>query len=1218
MIDEKTLQISNKSYINKDFQTIYPELVDIVKKLTDKWNPEATNESDPLVVLLKLMAFVADKENYNIDKNVLESFLPSATQETSFRNITEMQGYTMKYYESASTNISVMYSGEELDNGRTIKLPPYTTTFTNEDNTVVYSLCDSLVLSQRGQTNVGKIIEGKFQDLTINGNTNIQLSNLDLNNRLYFPNQMIASNLVLVKNDGDFYDWNTWKQTTNLNGHVPLSRVFKFGYDSSKSLPYIEFPDDIGELIDGGLNVKYIISKGYQGNITPRTLTVLEGASDYHFDNGDSINVDYLYVNNMFAAINGKDKETLDEAYNNFRKTVGTFDVLVTTRDFANYLYNQYDTQTLSPLVSNIQVSDRRTDINFVTQITTITPEGEKVDYHKEAFKTAGTGAHGEITPFDLVLYPLMHVEVINENEAYDETYKSSDKLLTLIENLEDAQSIDHTYLSLHEVEFLDDTCTHPYLVKAMYNLNCKLITIEKVNQTEAFSIINNVKQELYNNFNARKVDYGKAIPYDSLLQVIQNADNRIKNVILDEPKLTTKYMSSNGKGVDSNLYKNMATMKAKNVLAGKVELFEYDNSFNFKYSQDNSDNDIINNISSLEPRLNLTLSANEEYTLKVNQEVELMCPNYSVDSTAVVGVNYNWNSTTLDGSVPHKLASGEVLKISTTTTNEGSQLTYTEVYDYNSIKRYRGDKEEDVLIFNKSVDENIIQSNFSLSSGGWKTLGTNESIDFLSKVEVVLDTPVKAYWFVNNADNVLFTQEYTEGGNYYRILDEGEYFFYADTTLTKVEVFGSGTKLTVPISSGINWQLSRNDLISVDTFTSSDIATFSTINWRNLNLSSLTKMTAEEQQIFTMGEDDKFSISSGADLDYTLQSLDDGAILNAILSDGTPYTLTQSSTTPWKIRTRLVIDSGPDRPQILKENESLIINEDTYELTGDNLLTFELSSLVQSASTIINLSNASLYQYVENKCQMVKDGQTEDIPLDTNGGFNVAVGGVSSIVLNFPNVSGDATCLVIYNNTKIGDAYQYQTTTPYTKNWNYEVFNVDSTVTSENFNEKKENLYIKENDEYVHLSASASYDVNETYYIKEHATEDIKPGVNCISIKDANTLTITINADSIGNIAFLPIRLANMSSDDIEYNDVLKLSSTFEEELTTFNAILKKYEETFNWFYNVPNAYAIDFDDFNNAAVYFEVNNLYNKFVLPEIDFDTSNISILRSSLLS
>lgn len=35
MITEKELQISNKSYINKDFQTIYPEILDIAKKLSN-------------------------------------------------------------------------------------------------------------------------------------------------------------------------------------------------------------------------------------------------------------------------------------------------------------------------------------------------------------------------------------------------------------------------------------------------------------------------------------------------------------------------------------------------------------------------------------------------------------------------------------------------------------------------------------------------------------------------------------------------------------------------------------------------------------------------------------------------------------------------------------------------------------------------------------------------------------------------------------------------------------------------------------------------------------------------------------------------------------------------------------------------------------------------------------------------------------------------------
>ena len=40
MINEKEIQISNKSYTNKQFSTIYPELIDLSKKLGDKWDAE--------------------------------------------------------------------------------------------------------------------------------------------------------------------------------------------------------------------------------------------------------------------------------------------------------------------------------------------------------------------------------------------------------------------------------------------------------------------------------------------------------------------------------------------------------------------------------------------------------------------------------------------------------------------------------------------------------------------------------------------------------------------------------------------------------------------------------------------------------------------------------------------------------------------------------------------------------------------------------------------------------------------------------------------------------------------------------------------------------------------------------------------------------------------------------------------------------------------------
>ena len=74
-----TNPLSNLSYTNKDFQTIYPELIEVVKKLSVKWDPSISNESDPGVLLIKLNAILADRDSYNIDKNVLECFPLSVT-----------------------------------------------------------------------------------------------------------------------------------------------------------------------------------------------------------------------------------------------------------------------------------------------------------------------------------------------------------------------------------------------------------------------------------------------------------------------------------------------------------------------------------------------------------------------------------------------------------------------------------------------------------------------------------------------------------------------------------------------------------------------------------------------------------------------------------------------------------------------------------------------------------------------------------------------------------------------------------------------------------------------------------------------------------------------------------------------------------------------------------------------------------------------------------
>ena len=111
MITNKDLSVINLSPTKKDFYQIWNELLDVAKKLSERWDPTSTNESDPGIVLLKVLTAIADKLNYNIDKNILEAFMPSAAQEESMRKLCEMMGYNIKYYQSAVTKVRFTYTG---------------------------------------------------------------------------------------------------------------------------------------------------------------------------------------------------------------------------------------------------------------------------------------------------------------------------------------------------------------------------------------------------------------------------------------------------------------------------------------------------------------------------------------------------------------------------------------------------------------------------------------------------------------------------------------------------------------------------------------------------------------------------------------------------------------------------------------------------------------------------------------------------------------------------------------------------------------------------------------------------------------------------------------------------------------------------------------------------------------------------------------------------
>ena len=94
-IDKRTL------YTSRDIQDIRNYLIDRIMELTDKWTD--FNESDTGMVLVELMAGLADMLGFYLDKSTLECYITSVKQRKNGAGILALIGYKMKMTNSCVT-----------------------------------------------------------------------------------------------------------------------------------------------------------------------------------------------------------------------------------------------------------------------------------------------------------------------------------------------------------------------------------------------------------------------------------------------------------------------------------------------------------------------------------------------------------------------------------------------------------------------------------------------------------------------------------------------------------------------------------------------------------------------------------------------------------------------------------------------------------------------------------------------------------------------------------------------------------------------------------------------------------------------------------------------------------------------------------------------------------------------------------------------------------
>ena len=696
--------ISNLAYINKDFNSTWEEILETVPKLTDKWVPSEANESDPLVVLLKELGIVTDKLNYNIDKNVLETFPDLLTQLRAAYSVFSSMGYVPQWYRSALLNVNIIYNGGAGSigsssltegTGAEFKLKKFTEVCDTNTN-IVYTLLKDTTFTLGNPVQESVLaMEGTINDLTVNGNTLIDANYLDSQNRLYFLQPNIAQNGIFISEDKDFSKVNiedtsydsedttydgfnesgTWQRVTNIYQHLPGSKVFQFGIDPSTGSAYIQFPEDIGSLIQNGLYIKYILSSGESGNIKARTLSKFVNAPSLSIEDTDyTVTDENFTVNNAYATQNGKDPETIKEMQANYQRVVGTFNTLVTLKDYENYLYSEED-EVGRPVVSNIKVSDRTCDLYSSYKVKTLTTEAE--------IKTITAQTNDALTADELRLYPLKPVDSVVDYATFKKTfeYVNDDSPITTTEDTTE-RKLDRKFTSgLEDTVSQAKTVLHDFKkpsgapIFLDYELVGEIYLHKSLSKAEAAEVRNNVVQAIYKNFNARELTFGKEIDYSEMVDAIKASDPRIQYVALrpieykvDEDSATLQLFNSRNGGLDIT---SRSILKGSTPWTQYEDLLVYWGSSNLKFVSSSSSDGA--SIKSIRPYVDINFGDGEKgqrsissYTVGKNETLSIITPGYRTKTTYTNYCYMVWKSRTAEikADAPYKLGQEESIRI--------------------------------------------------------------------------------------------------------------------------------------------------------------------------------------------------------------------------------------------------------------------------------------------------------------------------------------------------------------------------------------------------------------------------------------------------------------------------------------------------------------------------------------------------------------------------
>ena len=412
----------------------------------------------------------------------------------------------------------------------------------------------------------------------------------------------------------------------------------------------------------------------------------------------------------------------------------------------------------------------------------------------------------------------LATVKDYNDSFLKDVRPSTLDKIET---ELNDIQCVQHDY------KYPDNNTN--FNVENICALKGILTTFYKITKDEAKDIEKNVRTALIQNYNSREIDFGNELNYNNLLDVIKNADTRIRDVSLNIPTYVPTLQTTEENNPFHNLYSTTdSTSKdfnnkliAKMVLSGNIQLFKIQDDFQFDFGQQNAlitRSSADNNkkfIKTLTCYVEKTIPTSEpQYGLRENEIIQIITPSLLTIDTFGTYVKYISNIN-IHKNEPIKITSDLKLKLIVTDAATGTEKCIL--------------IGENTSYIGKILETNIdIPATASTSDkSDWYSLNnfdfdgrlySNQRIDIKEISNINLTYGTKYYIITNTFDDAHKNYRLVLPQNDDVVLQEGEYFVYIPNQSEDIVILGSGTTLKLTGTGKVSTTL-ECPIINIDDY---------------------------------------------------------------------------------------------------------------------------------------------------------------------------------------------------------------------------------------------------------------------------------------------------------------------------------------------------------------------------------------------------------------